>query len=121
MNRCVPLKARSEFAKARKFANRGSGGSFGSGGGSLGSRSGGVGAPAGAVGSKNPAGFGRLAIFSRFFAASPASRKPAFSPTRGSVVDCALAAATISATALTHHILEVIGTSSQSGTGVDDA
>src|SRR6266540_1217577 len=66
------------------LANRGSGGALGSGSGALGSRSGGVGAPAGALGSKNPSGLNSVAIRSRFFAASPASRKPGLSPMRGS-------------------------------------
>src|SRR5919198_5042818 len=86
MNTWLPLNARSEFAKASMLAKRGSGGAFGSGSGRFGSRSGGVGLPAGAFGSKNPSGRGRLAIRSMFLAASPASRKPAFRPTRGSFV-----------------------------------
>src|SRR4029077_13719544 len=68
------------------FANLGSGGALGSSGGRVGSRSGGVGAPPGALGSKKPSGLGRLAIRFMFFAASPASRRPALSPTRGSLV-----------------------------------
>src|SRR6478735_9112313 len=46
--------------------------------------SGGVVSPAGALGSKKPSGFGRLATSSMFRMATPASRRPAFSPTRGS-------------------------------------
>src|SRR5713101_2502347 len=68
------------------FANLGSGGALGSGGGRLGSRSGGVGSPPGAFGSKKPSGLGSVAIRFMFFAASPASRRPALSPTRGSLV-----------------------------------
>src|SRR5262252_3299335 len=94
MKTCVPWNARSELANARKFAKRGSGGAFGSGGGRFGSRSGGVGVPPGFFGSKKPAGLGMLATFSRFLMASPASRRPAFNPTRGSLVDCAAAIVT---------------------------
>src|SRR5712692_2560162 len=86
MNSWLPLNARSEFAKARMFANLGSGGALGSSGGRLGSRSGGVGSPPGAFGSKKPSGLGSVAIRFMFFAASPASRRPALSPTRGSLV-----------------------------------
>src|SRR5205809_4529896 len=68
------------------FANLGSGGALGSSGGRLGSRSGGVGSPPGAFGSKKPSGLGSVAIRFMFFAASPASRRPALSPTRGSLV-----------------------------------
>ena len=46
--------------------------------------SGGVGSPAGVFGSKKPSGFGMLATRTMFLAASPASRSPAFKPTRGS-------------------------------------
>src|SRR5438034_8079594 len=86
MNRWLPLKARSEVAKASMFANLGSGGALGSSGGRLGSRSGGVSSPPGAFGSKKPSGLGSVAIRFMFFAASPASRRPALSPTRGSLV-----------------------------------
>src|SRR5262249_33142333 len=109
MNRCVPLKARSELANASMFANRGSGGAFGSGGGPFGSRSGGVGAPAGCFGSKNPVGFERLATRSRPRIASPASCSPAFRPTRGSLVDCAPRAARHVATAIAHRNRFIIG------------
>src|SRR5438093_12090354 len=81
------LNARSEFVKPSRLDATGSNGggvfaaprpaSFGGG-------SGGDARPAGAFGSKNPSGFGRLAIRSIFLAASPASCNPAFSPTRGS-------------------------------------
>ena len=47
--------------------------------------SGGDARPAGAFGSKNPSGFGRLAISSMLRAAIPASRKPALRPMRGSL------------------------------------
>src|SRR6059058_2716224 len=95
------------------LTKRGSGGAFGSGSGRFGSRSGGVGLPAGAFGSKKPSGLGRLAIRSMFFAASPASRKPAFRPTRGSFVAgaagvcCAAPRATAHATSAEKHIVRM--------------
>ena len=82
----VPLNARSELVNASMFANRGSGGASGSSGGRLGSRSGGVAVPAGAFGSKNPPASAGSTICSMFRAASPASRRPGLSPTRGIVV-----------------------------------
>ncbi len=47
----------------------------------------GLGSPAGAFGSKNPSGLGTLASNSSPRAATPASRRPAFRPTRGSGVE----------------------------------
>ena len=49
-------------------------------------RSAGIGLPAGAFGSKKPGGFARCATSSRLRAATPASCRPAFSPTRGSLI-----------------------------------
>jgi len=68
--------------ESQHVAKRGSGGVFGSGGGRLGSRSGGSRhRPAPSI--EKPSGLNRLATFSMFFAASPASVSPGFSPTRG--------------------------------------
>jgi hypothetical protein len=87
-NARLPWKARSEFANPIMLANMaaifGSGGASGLGGGAFGSGSGGIGPPAGTAGSKKPSGFGMLDTFSMPRAASPASRRPPFSPTRGS-------------------------------------
>src|SRR5262245_29646178 len=95
----------SEFANASMLAKRGSGGALGSGSGASAGRSGGVSVPAGSFGSKKPAGRKSDATRSTPRAASPASRKPGLSPTRGSGLrSCArpIASADTSA-ADTHH------------------
>jgi hypothetical protein len=90
----LPLNARSEFAKLSPADERVgddgpvtvvSGDACGVAGIDAGVVvSGGVSSPAGVFGSKNPSGFGRLATSSMCRAACPASRRPGFSPTRGS-------------------------------------
>src|SRR5262249_31064939 len=52
-----------------------------------------------AFGLKKPSGFGRLATSSRLRAADPASRKPAFRPTRGSFAAAAFGAVAFDAVA----------------------
>ena len=51
----------------------------------LAGRSGGIGSPAGRSGSKKPSGLGMVETSSMLFAATPASRRPGFRPTRGSL------------------------------------
>src|SRR5262245_64938175 len=105
MKRWLPANARSEFAKFRLFAPpppppppppdplaAGAGalgvalaGGLGaaSGLGAAGAGSGALPVPAGVFGSKNPSGLGMLDTSSIWRAATPASRKPGLSPTRG--------------------------------------
>src|SRR5262245_59478354 len=136
MMRCVPLNARSEFAKlspapppppaggpgragapaaAGAPAVGGAGAASGGGaaapaagaGAAVASVSAGVGVPPGLFGSKNPSGFGRIDRSSMFLTATPASRRPGFNPTRGSLVSvavgrsCATPAATAQAATAT--------------------